>query len=170
MLKLYLLRHAIAVDRETSKYTDDSKRPLTTEGKTKMKANAQGIKSLGISFDLILSSPYIRAKETAHIILDVLKIDKSSLVLTKELIPDAAFERLVREINAYAKKHSNIVLVGHEPHLSGLISFLLTGSKEPININFKKGGLALLTVENLYSAGGATLEWILAPSQLSKIS
>jgi phosphohistidine phosphatase len=168
MLKLYLLRHAIAVERGTSGYEDDSKRPLTKEGKTKMRANAQGMKSLSLTFDLILSSPYLRAKETADIVIETLKI-KDNTILTKNLIPDAPFEKLIREINGYSKKSKNILLVGHEPHLSALISHLLTG-KQNLTIDFKKGGLCLLTFNDICSASTASLEWLLGPSQLSKIS
>jgi phosphohistidine phosphatase len=168
-MKLYILRHAIAVERGTPGYEDDSKRPLTTAGKEKMRQNSRGIETLGLSFDLILSSPYVRAKETALIVMDVLKIKKNSLILAKDLIPEATFEKLIRDINIYSKKYKNILMVGHEPHLSGLISHLLTG-KQDVTINFKKGALCLLAIEGLCSAGSASLEWILTPSQLNQLA
>ena len=168
MVNLYILRHAIAIERGMPGYKDDSKRPLTEEGKTKMRQNARGIKSLGLSFDLILSSPYCRAKETAEIVIEVLKIKNNNMILTNNLTPEAPYEKLTREINSYSKKSKDILLVGHEPHLSGLISYLVSG-KENITINFKKGGLCLLNTESCL-AGSASLEWLLAPSQLSRIS
>jgi phosphohistidine phosphatase len=167
-MKLYILRHAIAVERGTPGFEDDSKRPLTSGGKDKMRQSSKGIKALDLTFDLILSSPYIRAKETALIVMDVLKIKNNSLIFSEELTPEASYEKLVRELNSYSKKSKNILLVGHEPHLSGLISYLLTGKKD-VTINFKKGGLCLLTIEELCSPGSASLEWILTPSQLSQM-
>lgn len=169
MIKLFILRHAIAVERGTPGYKDDSKRPLTDKGKEKMYQNAAGLKTFGISFDLILSSPYQRAKQTAYIVVDVLKIRKHCLVFTNNLIPDVTYEKLIREINTFSKKHQNILLVGHEPHLSGLISYLLTGQRN-MSINFKKGGICCLTIAKLCLAGSASLEWLLSPAQLSQLS
>ena len=82
-MNLYIIRHAIAVDEGTPEYEDDSQRPLTDKGKKKMRQIAKGLRALGVEFDLILSSPYVRAKETAEILADVFKIKKDVTIQRK---------------------------------------------------------------------------------------
>lgn len=71
-MNLYLIRHAIAVDEGDPEYAQDSLRPLTEKGRKKMRQIARGLRALGAEFDLIVSSPYVRARETAEILSDVL--------------------------------------------------------------------------------------------------
>ncbi len=163
-MELYCLRHAIAIERGTPGYAD-SQRPLTPQGRRRMQHNAQGMQAMGLSFGLILSSPYLRAQETATIVAKTLAILSSKLVLTKNLLPDASFDDLVSEINARAPKIKNVLLVGHEPHLSELISFLLTDSGQ-MQMTFKKGGLCHLSAAKLSGPGCAVLQSLLTPSQL----
>jgi phosphohistidine phosphatase len=163
-MKLYLLRHAFAAKRDGIE-DDDHNRPLTPKGIKKMHQNAKGMKVLGLSFDLILSSPYLRAKQTAEIVLQDLKIENNKIAFTKNLIPGASFEKLIREINTRFLNATNILLVGHEPHLTQLISFLLTGGT-PIPITFKKGSLCQLSIQKLSESECAVLDWLLLPSQL----
>ena len=167
-MDLYLLRHAIAVERVSANPADDSQRPLTPEGMEKMRQGARGIKALELSFDLVLSSPYLRARETAEIVMKDVGIKNNSLMLTENLTPDASFEGIVREINVHSPKPRSILLVGHEPHLSGLVSFLLTDG-QGIAIDFKKGGLCPLSAPKTLAAGSAALRWLLTPAQLRRI-
>lgn len=162
-MELYFLRHAIAGER-SAKYKDDSKRPLTTEGRRKMAKNALGIKALDIPFDALLSSPYTRAKQTAEIARKVLKIKKSPH-LTKNLVPEAAFEELILELRKKFPKSKHVLLVGHEPHMSHCISFLLTPGQQ-ISVEMKKGGLCCLGLAKITGPGGAKLNWLLTPLQL----
>ena len=69
-MNLYIIRHAIAVEEGTPEYQEDSQRPLTDKGKKKMVQIAKGIRALNVKFDLVLSSPYVRANETAEILAD----------------------------------------------------------------------------------------------------
>ncbi len=85
-MDIYIIRHAIAVDRGTPEYEDDSQRPLTEKGKKKMRQIASGLRALGVDFDFILSSPYIRARETAEILADVFKT-KADVAFSENLIP-----------------------------------------------------------------------------------
>ena len=84
-----------------------------------MRQIAKGLRNLGVEFDLILSSPYVRARETAEIVADVFKM-KKKIAFSESLIPMADPELLIPEVN---EKYSvdSIALVGHEPHLSTLI-------------------------------------------------
>ena len=167
-MDLYILRHAIAVERGTIGYETDSTRPLTGEGAKKMHQNALGMKALDLSFDIVLSSPLLRAKQTAEIVCKVFKIKQNSIISTKNLVPDASFQDLLIEINAHGKNIKSVLLVGHEPHLSELISFLLT-SKQTLPLILKKGGLCHLITGSTPKAGSATIDWLLTPSQLRLI-
>lgn len=166
-MNLYILRHAIAVERGTPGYADDSKRPLTPQGQAKMIQNAQGIQALGLSFDAILSSPYVRAKATADIVAAAYGLSKRSIHVTGLLTPDASFEDLTRDIGRRFPTAKDVLVVGHEPHLSGLIGFLLTGQSS-LPMELKKGGLCALRCSRSPGKGNATLLWFATPSQLRK--
>ncbi len=168
-MNLYILRHAIAVERGTKGFKDDSKRPLTREGSEKMRQNALGMSALKLSFDLILTSPFVRAKQTAAIVAKTFENAPAQILLSDNLIPGAAFEDLCTQINKHARKGSNILLVGHEPHLSELISFLLIGETS-LPLTLKKGGLAHLTIRGRAETDSANLQWLLTPSQLGSIA
>ena len=142
-MKLYFLRHAIAAERGDPKYKDDSLRPLTAPGRKKMQGAAFGMKNLNLSFDVILSSPYLRARQTAEIVLQTYKLKNKKLHLTNHLLPPATIEDLLKEVRAHFPKAKNILLVGHEPHLTEMISALLE-SERHLFIDFKKGGLCCL--------------------------
>ena len=166
-MNLYVIRHAIAVDEGTSEYESDSQRPLTDKGRKKMRQIAKGLRALGVEFDLILSSPYIRAKETAEILADVFKM-KKKIAFSENLVPMADPELLIPEVS---EKYfvDSIALVGHEPHLSALIG-LLTTENTKLEITLKKGGVCYLSADDLHHEHRATLEWLLTPGILVEIS
>lgn len=168
-MKLYLLRHAIADVRDPVKYPDDSLRPLTKEGKDKFRRICGGIQRLRLAFDLVVSSPYTRAQQTAEIFCEELKISKAQLVLSENLTPFGDPQALFEEISAQYPNMDNLVCVGHEPYLSELIGALLCGNAAA-SITMKKGGLCCLTLSQLDFAGYATLEWLLTPAQLIAMS
>ena len=164
-MNLFFLRHAKACPRGP-KYRPDSKRPLTREGEKTMRETAAGMRRLDLSFDLILASPYLRALRTAEILADA--YDSKKLFVTNHLAAEADPREVVAEINENFNTLENIVLVGHEPFLSGLISVLLTG--EPgMRIDFKKAALCRLSVEGLRFGDCATLCWLLTPRQLARL-
>jgi phosphohistidine phosphatase len=164
-MNLFFLRHARAFPRGP-KYRPDSKRPLTREGEKAMREAAAGIRRLELSFDLILASPYARALRTAEILAGTR--DARKLFVTQNLAADAVPRGVVAEINGNFGALENIVLVGHEPFLSGLISVLLTG-RPGMKIDFKKAALCKLSVEDLRFGECATLCWLLTPRQLSRL-
>src|SRR5436190_13102255 len=118
-MEIYILRHGIAVDRGTPGYKKDSDRPLTKEGEEKMRDIAEAILAMGLRFDLILSSPYVRASQTAKIVAR--ELDKE-VTYNDLLIPGGNALELIREIND--EKPQQLLLVGHEPDLSRLASVL----------------------------------------------
>lgn len=162
-MNLYFLRHAIAVPQGTPEYKRDEERPLTKDGARKMKAIAEGMRELDLHFDRILSSPYVRARQTAEI---VGKVFRQEVEFWRSLIPTANPRQLVA--NLVRVPEGNLLLVGHEPHLSEFISLLISGSHET-QIELKKGALCKLRSEDLSYGRCATLEWLLAPAQLRKL-
>jgi len=165
-MNLYIIRHAIAVDEGTTEF-EDSQRPLTDKGRRKMRQIAKRLRALGVEFDLILSSPYLRAQETAEILEDMFKM-KKKIVFSESLVPESEPEKVISEINESHPVNS-IALVGHEPHLSSLIG-LLTAGNPNIDITLKKGGVCHLTADDLHHAHRATLEWLLTPGILVGIA
>jgi len=163
-MEIYFLRHAIAADRGDPTYKDDSLRPLTQPGREKMHRAALGMQALGLKFDTILSSPYLRARQTAEIVNKIYKI--RTVHLTDNLLPPASIEELLKETQSRFPKSKNILFVGHEPHLTEMISDLLK-SKEHLLIDFKKGGLCCLSLDQ---PDGASLNWLLTPTQLGLMS
>ena len=165
-MNLYVIRHAIAVEPGTPGYEQDSLRPLTDKGRKKMEAIAAGLSALEVKIDRILSSPYRRARETAEILVDVLKIE-SQLVLTENLTPMAEIDALIGEINEkYAV--DSLAVVGHEPFMSEFISTLLAGNSS-VMVNMKKGGVCCLSIDNLLHDRRAVLEWMMTPTQMAKL-
>ncbi len=162
-MEIYILRHGIAVERGTPGYKKDGERPLTEEGIEKMRQAAEAMLAMELNFDLILSSPYVRAAQTAEIVARELD---EEVTFTDFLLPDANPLELIREINDN-KPHS-LLLVGHEPDLSRLISLLISGGSEAA-IELKKGGLSKLTAEKLSFGQCATLQWLLTPKQLRSL-
>jgi len=166
-MNLYIVRHAVAVDRGTPGYEDDSQRPLTETGRKKMKKITKGLERLGFQPDVILTSPYVRARDTAKILAERYGMT-DKIYFSEYLIPPGNFESLVFEIH---EKYdlANVALVGHEPMLSSLISWLTSGDTDA-RLTLKKGGVAYLSSGSLYQDGRATLEWLLTPSLMIKLS
>jgi phosphohistidine phosphatase len=168
-LELYFLRHAIAADRDDPRYKDDSLRPLTAQGRKKMYRASQGMKSLGLKFDIILSSPYLRAKQTAEIVNRTCRPKNKKILFTNNLLPPARIKELLLEIHSHFPKSRKILLVGHEPHLTEMISGLLKSDRH-LNIDFKKGGLCCLKIQQDFKHPDAVLIWLLTSTQLGLLA
>ncbi len=167
---LYILRHGIAEDEAPK--GDDRARRLTSRGRAKMRAVAQGMHALGLRSDVILTSPLVRAVETAAIVAEVYggKPAPQELPALAAGIPPAETARALRPF----VRHDHVMIVGHEPGLSGLASLLLTGSPTAVSIELKKGGLIALDTGQLLRASGsaatgATLLWHATPRQLRRM-
>jgi phosphohistidine phosphatase len=163
-VNIYFLRHGIAVERGAPGFEDDSARPLTREGKKQLRKTSRALRKMKLEFDLILSSPLLRAKQTAEIVAKNLKL-KKRLKFSGELKPDGSMKNLFRRLNELKPAPKNLLLVGHEPYLSRLISILVSGG-ENTAIDFKKGGLCKLDVEKLRFGLCAKLAWLLMPKQM----
>ena len=164
-MNLFLLRHAKAQPR-SPKWRPDSKRPLTPEGESSMFEVARGIKALDVSFDVILTSPYVRALRTAEILAEVYESEK--LFETARLAPEAGAKEILDEVNENFSAAGGVVLVGHEPTMSHLISTLLTGDGG-MAMELKKAGFCKLTIQKLVFGKCARLHWLLTPKQLVRM-
>jgi len=164
-MDLYILRHGIAVEPGTPGYASDADRPLTPEGERKLRQIADAMEALELSFDLILSSPYLRARQTAEMVAEALRARKK-LELSDTLTPGGSTKKLVELLNRLDPSPDSVLLVGHEPYLSGLISLLVSG-KETFAVVMKKGGLCKLTTESLKQGRCAVLQWLLTPKQMA---
>jgi phosphohistidine phosphatase len=162
-MEIYILRHGIAVERGTPGFKKDGDRPLTKESEEKMGQIAETMLAMDLKFDLILSSFYTRARRTAEIVAEALD---DEVTFSNLLEPDSNALELIREIND--EKPQRVLLVGHEPDLSRLVSVLISGGSDGA-IELKKGGLCKLTVDRLAFGQCATLNWLLTPKQLRQL-
>src|SRR5689334_13536187 len=144
-MNLYLLRHGLAVEPGTPGFAKDADRPLTPKGERKLWKIAEAIEAMEITFDLILSSPYVRARQTAEIVAEALNLRKT-LEFSDALVPAGNVNRLIESLNQIEPSPENVLLVGHEPYLSELISMLVSG-QAGFAVVMKKGGLCKLSAQ-----------------------
>jgi phosphohistidine phosphatase len=159
-MKLYILRHAEAGEANAEGYTTDAARALTPKGIKRTRQLANALRQMEITFDVLLTSPLIRAQQTAEIVARSLGKEKQ-LRHVSQLAPDAVLTDVLALIESVRTKASSLLLVGHEPSLSRLISLLCTGGSN-LGLTLKKGGLCRLEL-NEAKPGSASLEWLLAP-------
>jgi phosphohistidine phosphatase len=157
-MKLYVLRHGEAAEHGDPRYKENE-RPLTPKGIQRTKQLAHALGEMEIAFDRILSSPLIRARQTAEI---VARRMEKQVEFTDALIPSGNMKALVDALNHLRPIPGNVVIVGHEPYLSGFISLLCVGGPD-LPIKLKKGGLCRLEVDHLICGKCATLEWLATP-------
>lgn len=163
-MEIYLLRHGEAVEPGAPGVKKDFDRSLTSEGKRAVERAARAMRLMCVAPDLLLTSPFIRAKQTADITARVLKV-RDHVAVADELAPGASQRRLVNRLRAADPPPKSVLLVGHEPYLSELVSVLLTGKRCAV-ISLKKGGLCKLTTEKLRFGRCARLDWLLTPGQM----
>ncbi len=163
-MEIYLLRHGLAIEHGTPGFENDSARPLTTKGINQLKKVSAAMAAIDLEFDLILSSPLLRAKETAEIVAKKLKL-KKRLKFSDTLAPGKEVKFLIAHLQKIKPAPKKILLVGHEPFLSELVSLLVTGSLQ-LQMDFKKAGLCKLETEKLSAGKCAALAWLLTPKQM----
>ena len=161
---LYIVRHGIAIDREDPKCPSDPERYLTEEGVEKTKQVAKGVVAFGPTADLLLSSPYVRAMQTAEIFAGALDYAKQKIRRTDLLLPGAEPSLLFREL-ARDKEVSSVFLFGHAPQLDDIIATAL-GSKRHVT-SLKKAGVALIELKRLSPPIGLLL-WLAPPKLLRR--
>ena len=165
-MRLLLIRHAIALERDEFARTgkDDALRPLTDDGRKRMKLAARGLRELVPDIDLLATSPLTRAAQTGAILDSVYGGLKEAEIA--ELSPGGSPQGFLAWLKR--QKAGTVAVVGHEPDLSRLATWLLTG-KEGCFLAFRKGGAALLELSGKPAPGGAKLLWALTPAQLRSL-
>jgi len=165
-MKLYVVRHGIAVDRADPSLKSDGERWLTEEGKRRTRQVAEGLKALGVEVDAVITSPLVRARETAEIMADVLGVKKP--IETDALAPGVNLNALFRLYDELDQPDS-VMIVGHEPDLSEIVSTLVWGDDRG-DLDFKKAGVALLEIDRLpIEEGGVALRWFIPPKVLCAV-
>jgi phosphohistidine phosphatase len=161
-MRVFLVRHAIAHERNRTRWPNDSLRPLTSAGIEKFRKAARGLAEWLPKSAVMLTSPFVRARETAAILAEnrggAKPVECSQLGANQPV--SKAFELL------RSRKEKSVVLVGHEPYLSNLLSAALAGSHPQLRIDFKKGGAACIEFASRIEPGRATLQWMLPPRML----
>ena len=173
-MNLLVIRHAIAEDKEAfaASGRSDDQRPLTQIGRSKMRDNAEGLRLIAPKISLLASSPLVRARETAEIVMPALSAPRVEIV--EALRPDRQFDEFLSWLRKRVSPNddeddSTVAIVGHEPHLSGLVTWLMTGTTDS-RLDLKKGAACLLRFERAPDAGEAMLRWSLTPGQLRKLA
>ena len=161
--ELYLIRHGIAEPRGEA-WPDDAKRPLTEQGMSRLRRSARALVRLGVSIDVVLTSPFVRTRQTAEIIAAA-SGPRPPVINVDALAPGGAPADLVSEIEKQARRPS-IAIVGHEPGIGELAAWLV-GMKQPIA--FKKGGVCRIDVDALPPRGAGQLRWFLTPKILRSL-
>jgi phosphohistidine phosphatase len=151
------------VERGDTGFPNDDERPLTPEGIHKFRLAARGLSELGLKLKRIVSSPLLRARQTAEILQEAVA-KNAEIVIAPELRPETPFDITLSAVAKF--DDTAVAVVGHEPHLSGLASYLLVGGGDLAAIEFKKGAVARLAFPERPSAGGGTLEWLIQPGAL----
>ena len=165
-MKLLIIRHGPAGKREEweAQGKDDTLRPLTPKGKKELRRSAQGLARLVPSLDLLATSPWTRAAQTAEI---VAREYECEVVNVEELTADHAPEDLMPWLEKQ-RRLATVAVVGHEPHLSLLTGYLLTGRSVSF-VDLKKSGSCLLDLGDRPAPGHALLEWLLTARELGRI-
>jgi phosphohistidine phosphatase len=159
-VQLYLIRHAIAEERG-ERWPDDARRPLSEEGIARMRKAAKGLAALGVSFDVVLTSPLVRARQTADVVASAFD-SRPSIVTADSLAPEGRYADVLADLSHHARRRQ-IALVGHEPNI-GELAGRLAGSQRPFA--FKKGAVCRIDLESIPPSGPGTLRWFVTPAIL----
>ncbi len=166
-MELLVIRHGIAEDRDAfaASGTDDALRPLTDEGRRKMRRVARALTTLVPALDVLASSPLVRARQTA----DLVSKAYSGLPVTEilQLEPDQHPDAFAEWVRGQARRGA-VAAVGHEPLLGRVVSLLLAGRAESF-VELKKGGVCLLGFPDRVEPGAGVLRWVLTPGQLREL-
>jgi len=163
-MRLYFLRHATAVPHGAPAY-EDSDRPLTAEGRLEAVEVAAGLRRAKVNPNLVLTSPWRRALETAELVAKDIK-SRPAVKTIPELTGDSDPRATLSALKPYAT-YAQLLLVGHEPHLSATLTYLIAAHGQAA-ILLKKAGAACVEIDRVPpGAGGGILRWLMTPKQLT---
>lgn len=163
-MELFIIRHAIAEPLGKPNEFSDERRALTEEGRSRMREIVKGLAKLGVQIDLIITSPLVRAIETAEIVSTGLGLIKKDMRQTLNLAPGGSIEGLFAEIKTHSEAES-VALVGHQPDLGNIISKIISDEGDAA-IQLKKGSVCCLNISETVPVLRGEVAWLLAPRQL----
>jgi phosphohistidine phosphatase len=156
-MEIYILRHGIA--EEAAPGMKDSDRALTSEGAAKLETVLRRARAAGVEPSVILTSPYLRARQTAEIAANALRC-QPTLLDSRALVPDSSPEAVWNEIRTH-KAEPQVLIAGHEPLLSAVYAYLL--GEPSVQIDVKKGSLGRVDVDRFSGQPRGVLRWLLYP-------
>lgn len=157
-MDLYLIRHADALALGENGVTEDEDRPLSDKGERQSAALGQFLKTHDITFDRVISSPLLRAKQTTEIMLKAADME-ASFTFANELTPNARPKKLARALMKTSGE--KIALIGHLPHMGDFTAWIIGGKKA--QIEFSKAGMALVSTGDSPIKGNGVLHWLMTP-------
>ena len=157
---LYLMRHGVAAE-QGAEYPNDDDRPLTSEGIERLRQQVAGLRELDVRLDRILTSPLVRAAQTAEILAAGVEC-VAPLVIVDALRPGGHFEAVAAALSRLGDDRA-VALVGHMPSI-GVLAARFIGAQGPLQ--FKKGSVCRIDVETLPPAGAGQLQWLVPPRAL----
>ncbi len=163
-MRLYLMRHGIAITREDPECPPEPERHLTPKGIDKTRAAANGLRALKINPDVVLTSPYLRAVQTAEITCVSLEIPVSRIRHTETLLPGASPQMLFEELSK--AKADEVICFGHAPNLDEVIALAVHASKPFTEL--KKAGAACLEIDSISPIDGRLI-WLLTSRALREL-
>jgi|GEM_PF-323047 len=161
-MHVYLIRHATAFERDRERWPDDGLRPLTRAGVREFREAAAGIARLAPRPRRLYTSPLLRALETADILTAVAGWPRATV--TPTLAPQEPVQRALAVLRE--QEIESVALVGHEPHLTMLLTAAVAGARARAQLALAKGGAACIEFEGAVRAGSGTLAWLLTPDAL----
>jgi phosphohistidine phosphatase len=166
-MELYLVRHAIAAERDPTRWPDDGERPLTPQGEARFRVAARGLKRIVPTVELVLSSPMARAWRTAEILAE-----EAGWPAPK---PEPALqaERRLTQAVAALRGHADrqtLAVVGHEPNLSQLAAHLISGAEDGLALEMKKGGVVCVALDGAVRRSSGWLRWNVSPKILRALA
>ena len=161
--ELYLIRHAVAEERG-DEWPDDAKRPLSDDGASRMRKAARGLDRLGVTLDVVVTSPLVRAKQTAELVAAAMN-PRPPIATAESLAPGGTYQEVVTDLEKQSRR-TRIAIVGHEPGI-GEFAARLIGSRH--SLEFKKGAVCRIDVDALPPSGPGDMRWLLTPKILRSI-
>jgi phosphohistidine phosphatase len=161
-MELLIIRHAIALERDRHRWRDDAARPLSPAGMRRARKAAAGLKEFSKAPDLLLTSPLVRARQTAEILTKV--AGWPTPTEAPELAPGEPSAAVLALLGKVRGKR--VAIVGHQPELGALLSACLLGDGEVLPIEMKKNAIACVSFEGKARAGCAALKWLATPRML----
>lgn len=166
-MRVILFRHGIAHDRADPACPVDHERALTEEGRKKTRKAAKGLELVGTQPTRIITSPWLRARQTAEIVAEIFAIASERIIDSDALLPQAAPYAIFHALRAFAEHDEEIICIGHSPQLDRALALAITGEKVPVT-SLKKAGAALLELDELPRPHGE-LVWLMPPKVLVEL-